>query len=440
MFENLQGRLGEIFRKIKGRGKLTEKTLDNVLREIRLALLEADVNYKVVKDFVRRVRDKAKEVDILQSLTPEQQVIKIVKDELVYLLGGESKAFLLKKKPTVVMLCGLQGSGKTTTAAKLALKFKQNGKSVLLSACDLQRAAAVEQLQQLGNQIDVPVITPVNSETPLDVAEKSLIFARKNGVDLLVLDTAGRLHIDEELMEELIEIKRNISPDEIWLVVDSMVGQDAVKSAASFNDRLGITGVILTKMDTDARGGAALSIKMVVGVPIYYVGIGEKLDDLEPFYPDRMASRIIGMGDVLSLIEKAEKTLDINESLQLTRKISSDSFDLEDLRKQMIQVRKLGSITKLLDYLPKVGPFTNVNTLDFDDRELVKMEAIINSMTPEERKRPQIINLSRKKRIAKGSGTTVADVSRLLKQFKSTKKMLKGLKKMSRSKKFKYHR
>ncbi len=428
MFDALSDRLEGIFKKLKGRGYLKEEDIDTALREVRLALLEADVNYRVVKDFVQRVKEKAIGQKVLESLTPGQQVVKIVHEELIELLGGQAEKIRFSPNPpTVIMLIGLHGSGKTTTAAKLAYLFKRQGRRPMLVACDLQRPAAIDQIETLGKQIDVPVYTDRESKDPVKVAEDAIHEAKGTARDVVILDTAGRLHIDEELMAQLKEIKDRVKPTETLLVADAMTGQDAVNIAKAFNEQIGIDGVILTKMDGDARGGAALSIKAVTGKPIKLMGVGEKIDNLEQYHPDRVASRLLGMGDILSLIEKAQQSIDEQKAMKLHDKIVTEKFDLEDLKEQLMAIRSMGPIENILSMIPGLGK--QIRNVRVDEREFKRIEAIINSMTPQERRRPEIINSSRKQRIARGSGTTVADVNRLLKQYKQMKKMFKSLKK-----------
>lgn len=426
MFEALTEKLDSIFKKLKGRGILKEEDVDQALREVRLALLEADVNYKVVKDFISAVREKAVGSRILESLTPGQQVIKIVHEELIKLIDSSDAGIrLAANPPTVIMMIGLQGSGKTTTSAKLANHFRSIGRRPLLVAADIKRPAAIEQLITLGNQLNIPVYYSKEISSPVKVCEESIKKARLDARDIVILDTAGRLHIDQELMEELKQIKASTSPHEILLVVDAMTGQEAVNVASAFNESLSISGIILTKMDGDARGGAALSMKAVTGRPIKFIGTGEKLDNIEPFYADRIASRILGMGDVLSLIEKVQKTYDIKEAERLQKKIKEDDFDLDDLRLQIRKIKGMGSIEGLLSMIPG---FNKIKGISIDTKEFVKVEAIINSMTPEERRNPSILNGSRRRRIAIGSGTTVADVNRVLKQYYEMKKLMKAFK------------
>ncbi len=426
MFDGLQNKLQDIFRRLKGEGTVSREVLDAALRQIRLALLEADVNFRVVKSFVARIRERALGSDVLVSLTPAQQVIKIVRDELTSLLGEDASELNVEGKPSVTMLCGLQGSGKTTTAGKLALRLRKNGRQPLLVAADLQRAAAVEQLVQVGAQAGVAVLEPEAGEDVRSLARRCLRYARDLGHDTLILDSAGRLHVDDQLMAELKEVADLVKPVETLFVADAMTGQDAVKSAAEFARVMPLTGVILTKLDGDARGGAALSIRTVAEVPIRYLGTGEKLEDLDLFHPDRLVSRILGMGDVLSLIEKAEEGLDTAETERLAKRIVSRDFTLEDLRDQLRQMRRMGPLSELLKLMPKAGPFKGLDASKVDDRQFKRIEAIINSMTPLERRKPGLLNARRKKRVARGSGTRVQDVNRLLKQYRGMRKMMKG--------------
>lgn len=424
-FEGLSSRLQEITRKLRGKTRVTESDLKEVLREVKLALLEADVNYKIVKDFIKVIEEKAVGQDVLKSLTPGQQIVKIVKDELVDLLGGEdSKISFSSNPPTIIMLVGLQGSGKTTTAGKLANIIRKQGKKPLLVACDVYRPAAIKQLQVVGKQLDIPVYANENTKDVSLIARQSISQAYSKMNDVIILDTAGRLHIDEELMQELKKVKADVKPHEILLVVDAMTGQDAVNVASSFNDELGIDGVILTKLDGDTRGGSALSVKKVTGKPIKYAATGEKLSDIEEFHPDRMASRILGMGDVLSIIEKAEETFDEEETLRLEKKLKKQGFDLEDYLAQLKQVKKLGSFSSILKMLPGMDALKNVKV---DDKEFDKIEAIISSMTKEERRDPKILNGSRRLRIAKGSGTTVQDINKFMNSYEMTQKMMKKM-------------
>jgi signal recognition particle subunit SRP54 len=432
MFENLSSKLDAIFKRLKGHGKLTEQNITEALKEVRIVLLEADVNFKVVKDFIQSVEQRAIGQEVMASLTPAQQLIKIVKDELTSLMGdGEQKIHLSGTPPVPIMLVGLHGCGKTTTAAKLARYFQERKKRPYLIPADVYRPAAIEQLQKLGEELKVDFYRPEASQTPLDICLKGRDFGLKGGYDLMLIDTAGRLHIDEALMLELREIKTNLNPKEVLLVADAMTGQDAVNIAKNFNERLGIDGIILTKMDGDARGGAALSIKSVTQKPIKFIGVGEKLDALEVFYPDRMASRILGMGDVLTLIEKAEAVFDEKKAKELEKKIRKDSFTLEDFRDQLQQVRKMGSLESILGMIPGLSKkMKGMGSLDFDEKELVRVEAIINSMTPKERTNYIIINGSRRLRIARGSGTNVQEVNQLLKRYAQARKMMKQFSKM----------
>lgn len=428
MFESLSDRLDGIFKRLKGRGLLREEDVVSALKEVRMALLEADVNFKVVKDFVERVKERAVGKEVIESITPGQQVVKIVHDELCNLMGGgQSKISLAPNPPTVIMLVGLHGSGKTTTAAKLAKRFKRDGRRPMLVALDTQRPAAIEQLKTLGLQIDVPVYSTHSGDNPIKVYTEAFGIANKNGRDILILDTAGRLHINEELMRELEELKEKAKPRETLLVADAMTGQDAVNIAKSFNERLNIDGIILTKMDGDARGGAALSIVSVTGKPIKLIGVGEKLDFLEPFHPDRMASRILGMGDVVSLVEKAQASFDMKDVLSLEERLKKDIFTFDDLKNQIRQMRRMGPLENILSMIPGIGK--QLKGIKVDDKEFIKVEAIINSMTKQERINYAIINSSRKRRIAEGSGTTIADVNKLIKQYVMMKKMLKRFKK-----------
>jgi signal recognition particle subunit SRP54 len=421
MFNALTEKLNSILTQLRRRGALTENDLDEGLRQVRLALLEADVNYKVVKRFIDDVKQKALGAQILESLTPGQQIVKIVRDELVQILGGTRAELQLTSWPSVLLLVGLQGSGKTTMAGKLAKYLTEKlKKRVLLAATDLQRPAAIEQLKQLGAKLGYPVYA--EGRTPLEVAEGALTEARKNSFDVVIIDTAGRLQINEELMAELVEMKERLQPSEILLVADAMTGQEAVNIAQTFDQRLRLTGIILTKLDGDARGGAALSMVTVTGRPIKFIGVGEKLEDLEVFHPDRMAERILGMGDILSLIEEAEARVDAKKAEEFLRKIQKESFTLEDFRQQIQQLRRMGPITKLLEKLP------GMQKVEVDEKALVKIEAIINSMTPQERRHPEILNARRKRRIALGSGTQVSDINKLLKRFEEARKMMKQLK------------
>lgn len=433
MFEEITQKFETLFKKIRGQARITESNIAETMREIRRVLLEADVNYKVVKDFTEKVQQKALGQEVLRSITPGQMLIKIIYDELVSLMGSARADIKFSSNPpTVIMVVGLQGSGKTTFCAKLANHLKHKGRHPLLVAADVHRPAAIEQLRQLGEQIQVPVF-PMNSDIDytessfdaIQIALNSVDFARKNYRDVVIVDTAGRMHIDEEMMREVEKIKEALKPHEILFVVDSMTGQEAVNVAKEFNDRLNFDGVVLTKLDGDARGGAALSIKAVVNKPIKFVSVGEKLDALEPFYPDRMASRILGMGDIITLVEKAQRQVDEEKAKKLEEKLKKNQFTLEDFRDQIREIRRMGPLKEILSMIPGVG--SAIRNVDIDEKELVKIEAIINSMTPEERRKPNIINASRKRRIALGSGTTVQDVNRLLKQFEEMQKLLKQL-------------
>jgi len=427
MFESLSDKLQGVFKKLANRGKLSEGDVDAALREVRLALLEADVHYKVTKDFVARLRERAIGAEVMRSLTPAQQVVKIVNEELITTLGAPAKIDLSGSPPHVVMLVGLQGSGKTTTAAKLALKLRQSGQRPLLVAADTRRPAAITQLEVLGQQLDIPVHSEGTEVSPPVICAHALKRADETAYSVVILDTAGRLHIDDQLMAELEKVKRKVSPQEVLLVADAMTGQDAVRVADEFNQRVGLTGLILTKIDGDARGGAAISIRAVTGVPIKYLGVGEKLDALESFHPDRLASRILGMGDVLTLIEKAEATLDQERALAMGKKLVQGEFDLEDFLGQLHEVKKLGPLSQLLEMVPGFSQLKTEMTPELTDRQMKMVEAIINSMTVEERHNPRIINASRKRRIARGSGTTVQDVNMLLGQFRQVQRMMKQL-------------
>ena len=430
-FEGLTEKLSAAFKKLRNKGRLTEADVKEAMREIRLALLEADVSYKVVKDFVKRVTEKAVGTEILESLTPAQGIVKIVNQELVDLMGGDSaKITIASQPPTVVMMVGLQGAGKTTNAAKLAgLMRKQNGKRPLLAACDIYRPAAIQQLEVVGKQLDIPVFQ-MGQEDPVVIAQNAIAHAKKHGNDMVFLDTAGRLHVDEELMAELQRIKEAVNPTEILLVVDAMIGQDAVNAAQAFDDALDIDGVVLTKLDGDARGGAALSIKAVTGKPIKFVGTGEKLDNIEVFHPDRMASRILGMGDVLSLIEKAEQQFDQQKAMELAEKLKKNRFTLQDYYDQMVQLKGMGDMEDLIRMMPGVNSKA-LEGVTIDDKIMAHTEAIILSMTPQERENPAILNSSRKKRIAAGCGLQVVDVNRLLKEFGMMQQMTKQMTKMT---------
>ena len=425
-FEGLSSRLQEVTRKLRGKARITESDLKEMLREVKLALLEADVNYKIVKEFNTRIQEKALGQDVLKSLTPGQQVIKIVKDELIELLGGtESQINFSPNPPTIIMLIGLQGSGKTTTAGKLAKLLRKQGKKPLLVACDVYRPAAIKQLQVVGGQLNIPVFANENSKDVVHIAKQAMNVAMSKMNDVIILDTAGRLHIDEELMEELKNVKKEIKPHEILLVVDSMTGQDAVNVATSFSENVGLDGVVLTKLDGDTRGGAALSVKKVTGKPIKFAATGEKLSDIEVFHPERMASRILGMGDMLSIIEKAEESFNEEEALKLEKKLRKQEFDLDDYLAQLRQIKKMGSFSSLLKMIPGMNQLKDVKV---DDKEFVKIEAIICSMTAKEKRNSKILNGSRRLRIAKGSGTTVQDVNKFIKSFEMTQSMMKKMK------------
>ncbi len=428
-FEGLADRLQSTMRKIRGKGKVSETDVKEMMREVRLALLEADVNFKVVKQFVKKVSERAVGQEVMKSLTPGQQVIKVVKEELTELMGGEqSKIAVAARPPTVVMMVGLQGAGKTTTTGKLAnLLRKKYNRNPLLVAADIYRPAAIKQLETLGRQLNMPVFSLGDKVSPVEIARQGIAKAKEEHYDYVLIDTAGRLHIDEEMMEELKEMKEVAKPDEIFLVVDAMTGQDAVNVAQSFNELLGLTGVILTKLDGDTRGGAALSIRAVTNTPIKFIGVGEKMDALEVFHPERMASRILGMGDVLTLIEKAEAQVDEEKAKELEKKMRTASITLEDFLDQLRQLRQMGPLEDLLKMVPGFNKIKGLNNLKIDEKQLVHVEAIIQSMTKEERLNPEIINASRKRRIAKGSGTSIQEVNRLLKQFEDMKKMMKQM-------------
>lgn len=422
-FEGLSEKLNSVFKRLKGRGKLSEADVKEAMREVRLALLEADVNYKVAKDFVAKVSERAVGEEVLSSLTPGQQVIKIVNEELVALMGNNNARINIPNKPPcIIMMCGLQGSGKTTHAAKLAKFFKEQGKRPLLVACDVYRPAAINQLQVVGEKAGVKVFE-MGQINPVTIAKEAIKHAKDYGNDMVIIDTAGRLHIDEELMNELKRIKSETQPHEIMLVVDAMTGQDSVNVAKAFDDALGIDSVLMSKLDSDTRGGAALSVLSVTGKPIKFVGMGEKLEDFEQFHPERMASRILGMGDVLTLIERAQSSFDEKNSQKLAERLKENSFDLNDLLEQMKQIQKMGPLKQIMGMLPGLGD--KLKDVDIDDRQIKRVEAIITSMTPAERAKPSIVNPSRKRRIAAGSGNTVADVNRLLKQFEDMQKMMK---------------
>ncbi|MBS6820450.1 MAG: signal recognition particle protein [Roseburia sp.] len=435
-FDSLSEKLQNVFKGLRSKGRLTEADVKTALKEVKMALLEADVNFKVVKNFVKAVQEKATGEDVLNSLTPGQTVIKYVNEELVSMMGGTTTeiSLLLGNEITVIMMCGLQGAGKTTTVAKLAAKFKEKGKKPLLVACDIYRPAAIEQLQTNGEKVGVPVFSMGTGHNPVDIAKAAVEHAKANQYNLVFLDTAGRLHIDEELMNELKNIKAEVDVHQTILTVDSMTGQDAVNVASTFDEALNIDGVILTKLDGDTRGGAALSIRAVTGKPIFYVGMGEKLSDLEQFYPDRMASRILGMGDVMTLIEKAEAQIDQEKAAELGKKFKNNELDFNDFLEQMQQMKKMGGLTSILSMLPGMGLPAD---LDIDDDALKGTEAIIYSMTKEERTKPSIINPSRKRRIAAGAGVDISEVNRLIKQFEQSKKMMKQMSGMMSGKKMK---
>jgi signal recognition particle subunit SRP54 len=432
-FEGLSERLQAVFQKLRGRGKVTEADVKEAMREVRLALLEADVNFKVVKSFIDRVKERAVGQEVLKSLTPGQQVIKVVHEELTGLMGGQrSELAKSNRPPTKVMMVGLQGAGKTTTTGKLARYLQKQNLRALLVAADVYRPAAIRQLEILGADLNTPVFSLGEKENPVKIAEQGVERAKREGFDYVIIDTAGRLHIDETMMEELKQIRDKIEPDEILLVVDAMTGQDAVNVAESFNRELGLTGVVLTKLDGDTRGGAALSVKAVTDCPIKFVGMGEKTDALEPFYPDRMASRILGMGDVLTLIEKAQAAVDAEKAKDLERKMRTQTITLDDFLEQLQQVRKMGPLDEMLSMFPGAGQLKGLKNIQVDEKQLARVEAIIRSMTPQERAHPEIINASRRKRIALGSGTSVQEVNRLLKQFEDMKKIMKQVSAMTK--------
>ena len=425
MFQSLSDKLANAFKKFKNKGKLTEADIKEGMREVKLALLEADVNFKVVKDFVKAVTERAVGAEVLESLLPAQQVIKIVHDELIRLMGSEnSKLEIASAPPTVIMMVGLQGAGKTTHSGKLASFYKKKGKNPLLVACDVYRPAAIKQLEVVGEQLSIPVFSMGTNISPVEIAKAGVAHAKKNGYDMVFVDTAGRLHIDEELMNELKNIKAAVSPTEVLLVADAMLGQDAVNVSQSFNELLDITGVILTKMDGDTRGGAALSIRHITGKPIKFIGTGEKLDTIEPFHPDRLASRILGMGDMLTLIEKAEQAYDEKKAAELEKKFRESTFTLDDYLEQMAQLKNMGSLDQILAMMPGVKPGA-LKDAKVDEKALAHMEAIILSMTKKERAKPEILDFSRKKRIAAGSGTSVEEINKIIKQFEQMKKMMK---------------
>ena len=434
-FESLSNKLQDVFKQLRGKGKLTEKDVKTAMREVKLALLEADVNFKIVKDFVNKVTEKAVGGDVLEGLNPGQQVVKIVNDELVTLMGStQSKLTFSSKSPTIYMMVGLQGAGKSTTTGKLAGQLRKQGKQPLLVACDVYRPAAIKQLQVVGSTYNIPVFE-MGQGDPVEISKEGIKYATGHGHDVVIIDTAGRLHIDENLMDELLNIKNEVKPQEILLVIDAMTGQDAVNVAETFNSKLGVDGVIITKMDGDTRGGAALSVRAVTGKPIKYVGMGEKMEDLEPFYPDRMASRILGMGDVLSLIEKAQGAFDEKQAKELEKKMRTQEFNLEDFMNQLQQIKKMGPIKDLMKMIPGIGGKINLDEIDVDDNATKHIEAIIQSMTPAERQNPDILNGSRKKRIAKGCGRSIQEVNKLLKQFNDMKKMMKSITDMQKGRK-----
>jgi signal recognition particle subunit SRP54 len=428
MFENLTDRLQDIFGKMGRKGKLTEQDVDEVMREVKLAMLEADVNFKVVKDFIKRLKERAIGAEVLQSLSPAQQVVKIVNEELIAMLGEPGKLDYGSRSPAVLMLVGLQGSGKTTTAAKLGLYLRKQGLHPLLVAADVYRPAAVDQLVTLGKNLNLPVYHEPPGSNPVAICENAVRYARQNGNSVLILDTAGRLHINDEMMDEVAAIRMRVDPTEVILIADAMTGQDAVRVAEEFNARVPLSGLILTKVDGDARGGAALSIRSVTGIPLKFLSVGEKPDQLEPFYPDRLASRILGMGDMLSLIERAEATFDQKEGEALERKLRAGGFDLEDFLQQLQQIKKMGPLSQILEMIPGMRNLTrNADMPQVDDSQIKRIEAIINSMTIAERRNPAILDASRRRRIAKGSGTTVQEINALLNQFKQMQKMMKQL-------------
>lgn len=427
MFENLSEKIQGALSKLTKKGKLTEADIDVAMREVRLALLEADVNYRVARDFIKKVKERALGQDVMESLTPGQMVVKIVNEELTHMMGeGEAKLAIDGSRPNVILLCGLQGAGKTTHAGKLAKLLKDKNRKPLLVACDVYRPAAIEQLKVVGGSIDVPVFSMGTEVSPVEIAKRGVEEAKRTHQDLVIVDTAGRLHLDESLMEELREIRDQVSPDEILLVLDAMTGQDAVNVAQTFDEQMDITGIVLTKLDGDARGGAALSIREVTGKPIKFIGVGEKIEDLQTFHPDRMASRILGMGDVMSLIEKAQSSFDLKKAQELEEKIRRESFDFNDFLSQLDQIRNMGPLEDLLAMMPGMNKKAMAG-LSFDEKEIARVEAMIRSMTDEERRKPEIINASRKERIANGSGTSVPELNKLLKQFKDMRKMMKQI-------------
>jgi signal recognition particle subunit SRP54 len=425
-FEGLAGRLQNVFSKLKGKGKVSEDDVNEAMREVRLALLEADVNFKVVKDFIAKVKERAIGQEVLKSFTPGMVIIDIVNKELTQLMGGtQSKLAKANKPPTVIMMVGLQGAGKTTTSGKLSKLLQKQNHRPLLVAGDIYRPAAIKQLQVLGEQIKVPVFSLGDKTSPVEIAKAGLAHAKENGNDYIIIDTAGRLHVDETLMDELKNIREAVNPDEILLVVDAMTGQDAVNVAESFHEQLELTGVVLTKLDGDTRGGAALSVKAVTGCPIKFAGLGEKTDALEPFHPDRMASRILGMGDMLTLIEKAQSNIDAEKAAEMERKMRRAEFTFEDFLEQMEQVKKMGPLDQIMEMVPGMNKMKGMQNLNVNEKQLGRVEAIVKSMTREEKQKPEIINASRRKRIAAGSGTTLQDVNRLIKQFEDMRKMMK---------------
>ena len=429
MFDSLREKLDGVFKSLRSKGRLTEDDVKTAMRQVRLSLLEADVNFKVVKELVGKITERAVGTDVLESLTPAQTVIKIVNEELIALMGtGNEKIKISDKPPTVILMAGLQGAGKTTTAAKLALYLRKQGKKPLLTACDVYRPAAIDQLKTLGAQINIPVFTIEDSKNPVDIAEKSIEFAKKNLNDIVIVDTAGRLHIDEEMMDEIKNIHKAVNPTEVLLVIDALSGQDAVNSTKAFDEAVSLDGIVLTKLDGDSRGGAALSVRAVVGKPIKFSAIGEKLSDLEPFYPERMVSRILGMGDVLSLIEKVEREVDEKKAMELEEKLRQNrGMDYADYLSQLQQIKKMGSVKELLGFMPGIDKKA-IDSANIDERKFVKSEAIILSMTEEERQNPKIMSFSRKKRIAMGSGTTLQDINSLIKEFEMMNKMMKEFK------------
>ena len=425
-FEGLSSRLQEITKKIKGEARITESNMKEMLREVKLALLEADVNYKIVKEFISNVQEKALGQDVMKSLKPGEQVVKIVRDELTDLLGGtDSKINISSNPPTIIMLVGLQGAGKTTLAGKLSNYLRKQGKKPLMVACDVYRPAAVKQLQVVGSQLNIPVYSEEGVQDAVGIARRSINTSISKLNDVVIIDTAGRLQIDDTLMQELVNIKNAVRPHEILLVVDSMTGQEAVNVAQTFNDKVGIDGVVLTKLDGDTRGGAALSVKKITGKPIKFAGVGEKLSDLEEFHPDRMASRILGMGDILSIVEKAEQALDLEEAEKLEKQLKKDKFDLDDYLAQLKQIKKMGSLSSILKMIPGMNKLKDIKV---DDKEFIRIEAIITSMTAKERKNPSLLNASRRKRIANGSGTQVHDINKFMESFEMTQKMMKQMK------------